>query len=452
MTIRQGEAALTARQANFALGVFLLAYVLSFVDRQILSLMVDPIRRDLGISDVQVGLLQGAAFVLLYSVCGIPIGLLADRFSRKWIIAAGVLVWSVATAVCGIAGSFALLFAGRMGVGLGEATLSPSVHSFLADAFPRARLARAMGIYTVGISLGGGLALLVGGSLIEVISNSGDLVLAGLGTFKPWQATFLVVALPGVLVALLVALVREPPRAPRAAAAADDKPAFGLRPLLRHMAMHRRAFAGLYASTAILGVAAYGTIAWAPTLLIRSHGLGAMETGFYLGLLFVLLGGAGSVCGGLLSERLARRGHEDANLRVILMVALGLMVPGTLAPLMPSPLLALAMLTPVCFFNNAYFGCATAAIQLATPVEVRATASAMFMLFISIAGMAVGSVAVPLVDLWFFAGDGTNIGASLAIVILASCLVAAMAAFLGLRPYGKLLRDGAGPHQGFAPA
>ena len=148
-----------------------------------------------------------------------------------------------------------------------------------------------------------------------------------------------------------------------------------------------------------------------------------------------------------LSRNLARRGHEDANLRVIMMVALGLLVPGTLAPLMPSPFLALAMLAPVCLFNNAYFGCATAAIQLATPVEVRATASALFMLFISIAGMAVGSVAVPLVDLWLFTGDGSHIGASLSIVTLVSSVLAAGTAYLGLKPYGKLASDDGYDHR-----
>ena len=138
--------ALTLRQANFALAVFLAAYILSFVDRQILGLMVDPIRRDLGLSDLQIGLLQGVAFALLYATLGVPFGMSVDRWSRRNLIIGGVITWSIATALCGLAGSFATLFAARVLVGVGEATLSPAVHSYLSDAYPPHRLARAMAV------------------------------------------------------------------------------------------------------------------------------------------------------------------------------------------------------------------------------------------------------------------------------------------------------------------
>ncbi|MDE2619083.1 MAG: MFS transporter [Sphingomonadales bacterium] len=189
---------LTLRQANLALAVFLAAYVLSFVDRQILGLMVDPIRRDLGLSDLQIGLLQGAAFALLYATLGVPFGMSVDRWSRRNLIVGGIITWSVATALCGLAGSFAALFAARVLVGVGEATLSPAVHSYLSDAYPRHRLARAMAIYNLGITLGSGMALIIGGWVVALIARSGMAEIPGLGALQPWQAAFLAVAAPGV--------------------------------------------------------------------------------------------------------------------------------------------------------------------------------------------------------------------------------------------------------------
>ena len=290
----------TPVQANFALGVFLLAYILSFVDRQILSLLVDPIKADLRVNDLQMGLLQGVAFALLYAFMGVPVGMLADRTIRKRIIAVGVLFWSAATALCGFAGSYAMLFAARMGVGVGEATLSPSAHSFLSDAFDPARLARAMAIYTMGITLGGGMAYLIGGSVVAAVASADMTHLPLIGLLRPWQTAFLIVAAPGLIVAALVMLVREPARRETAAVADSVREGPRLLSILRYLGANWRAFAPLYLTSSVLGVLGNSMSAWFPSLLIRNYGLSAGTAGLYMGAIYLVLGSAGSVCGGLL--------------------------------------------------------------------------------------------------------------------------------------------------------
>ena len=417
------------RQGHVALGIFLVAYILSFVDRQILSLMVEPIKQDLGLSDLQVGLLQGLAFALLYAVVGIPIGMLADRISRRRIIAVGVLFWSACTALCGFAGSYAHLFVARMGVGLGEASLSPSAHSWLSDAYPPAQLSRAMAIYNLGITIGGGLALLVGGAVVDMVAAQGALVLPGIGPMPTWRAAFLLVALPGLLVTALVFVAREPARR-----AGWVKAGMPFRAALSHLRAHWRTFAAIYANSTLLGIMGYGLSAWYPTLLIRTFDMTPGQASLRLGLIYLLLGSLGSLAGGFAAERLSLKGVRDANLRMTMILAFLCVIPATLAPVMPSSTLLLLLFSVLTFCFNGYFGCSLAAIQLATPPSMRATGAALFLLANSLVGLSLGTAIVPLIDNGLFDGNG-QIGPALATVGLCASLIAALAAWSGLRSY-----------------
>jgi len=435
MTIEKtasGSQAASIRQAHVALGIFLVAYILSFIDRQILSLMVEPIKQDLGLTDLQVGLLQGLAFAMLYAVVGIPIGMLADRISRRRIIAVGVLFWSACTALCGFAGGYAHLFAARMGVGLGEASLSPSAHSWLSDAYPPAQLSRAMAIYNLGITIGGGLALLVGGTVVDLVAKSGAIVMPVVGTMPTWRAAFLLVALPGVLVAGLVFMAREPSRRARSAAGVP------LGVALSHLRLHKRTFIAIYANSTLLSIMGYGLTAWYPTLLIRTFALTPGQASLRLGLIYLLLGSIGSLAGGFAAERLSLKGIRDANLRVVMIVALLCLFPAFLAPLMPTPGLLLALFALLTLFFNGYFGCSLAAIQLATPPGMRATGAALFLLANSLVGLSLGTAIVPLIDSAFFGGHG-RIGPALATVGLCATMLAALAARSGLRSYAQTI-------------
>ncbi|MGH7027611.1 spinster family MFS transporter [Brevundimonas sp.] len=428
---------ITPRQANFALGVFLLAYILSFVDRQILSLLVDPIKRDLGVSDLQMGLLQGFAFALLYAFLGVPVGLLADRTVRKRIIAYGVVFWSAATALCGFAGNYALLFAARMGVGVGEATLSPSAHSFLSDAFEPAKLARAMAIYTMGITLGGGMAYLIGGTVVAAVANADTTHLPLIGAMRPWQMAFLIVAAPGVLVAALVAMVKEPARR-SLVGAAETASRPGLKAVTRYVGGQWRAFVPIYMTSSVLGILGYSLASWFPTLLIRNHDLAPGTAGLYMGAIYLALGSAGSICGGLLSEHLARRDRPEANLLTVGLVSAALIVPAILAPLAGPLWATLALLCVLTFLANSFFGSSIAALQLATPNTMRATNSALFLLVNNLIGLSLGAAAVPVINAVLFAGS-ENVGPAIALIAAACCPLSAALAFWGLKPYRRLI-------------
>ena len=194
------------------MAVLTLAYIVSFIDRQILSLMVDPIRNDLGIGEKQMSLLMGATFAVFYTFFGIPLGRLADRRSRRGLISAGIALWSLMTAGCGLTKRFWQLALMRMGVGVGEASLSPAAYSLISDYFRPALRSTAMSVYSMGIYLGSGLALILGGFVIGYTAGQEHAVLPWVGTVRPWQQVFLLVGLPGLLVALLLLTIREPER------------------------------------------------------------------------------------------------------------------------------------------------------------------------------------------------------------------------------------------------
>ena len=428
----------STRRANIALGVFLAAYILSFMDRQILSLMVEPIRRDLGISDLQIGLLQGLAFAALYSVVGIPIGLLADRLSRRLIISSGVLFWSACTALCGFAASYPMLFLARMGVGVGEAALSPAAHSSMSDAFPPARLSRAMAIYTLGITIGGGVALLVGGSVVDMIASRGEVILPGDVRLTAWRAAFLIVSLPGALVAGLVLLTREPKRRGHSMALPG-----GLRPVLHHLGANWRCFLSIYGNSTLLSIVGYGLMAWYPTLLIRRFDMSAGMAATWLGLAYLVFGSLGTLTGGAWAERLALRGRSEANMRVVTMLSLACILPAALAPIMPTPLLVILLFVPLTFFHNGYFACSTAAIQLTMPGTMRATGAALFLMANSLVGLSLGTAAVPLIGA-AVGGDHGGLGGALSLIGGLGCTGAALVGWWGLRAYGALVTRTAG--------
>jgi MFS family permease len=231
--------------AWYTVFILMLCYTLSYADRQILAFLVGPLRHDLHISDTDVGLLQGFAFALVYTVFGLPMGALADRFSRRNLVAIGVVIWSVMTSLSSVARSFLLLGAARMGVGIGEAALSPCAFSMITDSFPKERLSGALSVYTMGIQLGSGLALIIGGLVAQTVSQMPPVQLPLVGAIAAWRLTFLVVGIPGLLIALLLLTVREPVR--RALLlGADGRPAkLDMRALVEQIRMRWRSALGL---------------------------------------------------------------------------------------------------------------------------------------------------------------------------------------------------------------
>ncbi|WP_373386550.1 spinster family MFS transporter [Pseudomonas alcaligenes] len=414
--------------------ILMVAYVLSFIDRQILNLLVGPIRRDLVISDTQMSLLMGLSFALFYTVCGIPLGRLADTRSRRGLIALGVLFWSAATAACGMAKLYWQFLICRVGVGVGEAALSPAAYSLIADSFPPQRRATAMAVYGMGVYLGSGIAFLLGGLVIQFASAQGDLQLPLLGEVRPWQLIFLILGGAGVLFSLVMLAVREPVRRGVGAGVAVPLADVGryIRSNRRTVLCHNLGFAGL-------SLAGYGSAAWIPTFFIRTYGWDAGQVGIVYGGIVAVFGCLGIVFGGRLADWLAKRGRDDANMRVGLYAAVGALPLVVAFPLMGDALWACVLLAPAVFFLSMPFGVAPAAIQEIMPNSMRGQASAIYLFVITLIGLGLGPTAVALVTDFVFADDNALRYSLLIVTALAVCSSIVLL-WKGLHPYRESLQ------------
>jgi MFS family permease len=424
------------RYAWYLVGVLCVAYTLSFVDRMILALLVEPIKRDLGISDTQVGLLHGFAFAIFYTTLGVPIARLADRTDRRRLIAAGIAFWSAMTALCGLARGFWELFLARIGVGVGEASLSPAAFSMLADAFPADRLGRALGVYSSAIFAGAGIALLVGGGVAAAAASAAAVHLPLVGAVQPWQLTFIVVGAPGLLVALWVLSLREPPRRGVAIAARQEP----LAAVFGWMRRHARAYGCHFAGFALLALVFNATIAWLPSVFVRVHGWSSGQAAFWIGSLLLVCGTTGIVAGGFAADAWRRRGKPDGSMRVGLTSALGVLPFAAAVPAAASPWMAVALLGPLLFFSAFAFGAAAAGLQWLTPPAMRAQVSALFLFVNNLVGIGAGPVAVALLTDRVF-GVPQSVGMSLAIVGAVAAALAAVVQWAGIRAFDEGVRS-----------
>ncbi|MDP9937976.1 spinster family MFS transporter [Ectopseudomonas alcaliphila] len=419
----------SSARAWVTVAILMVAYVLSFVDRQILNLLVEPIRRDLAINDTQMSLLMGLSFALFYTVCGIPLGRVADTRSRRGLIAIGILFWSAATAACGMAKMYWQFLLCRIGVGVGEAALSPAAYSLIADSFPAERRATAISVYSMGVYLGSGLAFLVGGLVIQFASAQGDVTLPVLGEVRPWQLIFLILGVAGVLFTLLMLAVKEPARRGAGAGVAVPLSEVGryIRANRRTVLLHNFGFAGL-------AFAGYGSAAWVPTFYIRTYGWDAGQVGIVYGCIVAVFGCLGIVFGGRLADWMAKRGRSDANMRVGLYAALGALPLVVLFPLMDTAFWASVLLAPTVFCLSMPFGVAPAAIQEIMPNSMRGQASAIYLFVITLIGLGVGPTAVALVTDFVFADDNA-LRYSLLIVTTLAVLMSIILLAKSLKPY-----------------
>jgi len=409
--------------------VFFLMVLLtsSFIDRTILSLMVKPIRADLNLTDTEYSYLAGLAFVVLYTVTGIPLGWVADRWSRRWLIASGVALWSVMTASCGLANTFWQLFASRVGVGVGEATLSPCSYALIADLFPPEKRARPLSVFTLGIPIGSGMALMIGGTVIDMITAVGPVDLPLVGVTRPWQTVFLIVGLPGLILALLtVLIVRETPR--RLLKSAEDQPSFGA--VLAYMGRHIGVYANLALSLACFAITGYGGTAWLPTYLQRVHGFTASEAGMFLGSSILILGVMGSVFAGWLCDRLVQQGRRDALWMTGIPYAIGMVATMSLGAIVPVPWLSLTLVALQGFFSLTWAGVNIATLQTVTPPRMRGQVSATYLFFTNMIGLGLGPTGIAACTDHLFHRDSA-VGWSIALVSTIAMAVAILILLAG---------------------
>lgn len=410
----------------------MIAYLLSFIDRQILSLLIEPIRSDLGISDTQFGLLNGLAFSLFYATMGIPIAALSDRTSRPRIICAGIVIWSMATMLSGLARSFPQLFFARICVGAEEAALSPAAYSLIGDLFPREQLGRAVAVYSLGSFLGAGVAFLVGGWVIAATTQAGAVTIVGI-LVQPWQLTMMMVGAPGLLLALVIALACKEPRRSTATVRAE-----GLGGALHHLKKQRRIFLPHMFGFAITATSLYGLLGWSPAYLMRTFDFTPGQAGLWLGLIAIVAGGGGNLASGLFMDRLLRRGHADAPFLTGMIGAAGIIAPIALLPLATAAVPAACLLAAGLFFASFPMAPSTAVVQIVTPPQLRARVAAIFLCLNAILGLAVGSALIGFINDRALAGRGTGI--AMASVVVVAALSSVLLLAFGRAPYARATR------------
>ena len=377
---RSPEDAAALRRGPFVLSVLAVVYVFNTVDRQILSVLLEAIKLDLGASDSMMGLLVGPAFAFVYAFAGIPIARLADRYSRVLIISVGLTVWSVLTAACGLVHSFIALALMRVGVGIGEASSTPSAHSMISDYFPPTRRATALAIYSMGANVGSLFGFLIGGWIAELFG---------------WRNAFIIVGLPGVALALFVWMtVHEPRRGlsedARAPANADSAPpVIPFREVLRHLAglpsfRHLAIMGGLFA------IAIFSLLSWSATFLQRVHGMSPGESGSWLGPIVGIGMAVGTVLSGILSDRL---GARDVRWQLWIAVIGGVVaVPFLFLFLtLPNPQHALIALIPAMVMFPLHVAALYALTQALAPILMRAQAAAVMLFILNFVGNGIGS-------------------------------------------------------------
>ena len=390
--------------------VLFVAYIFSFIDRMIIGLLVEPLKADLGLSDTQVSLLQGFAFAIFYTVIGLPLGRLIDRTARMRIVAVGVALWSLMTASCGLATQYWQLFIARMGVGVGEATLSPAAYSVISDAFPRRRLGLAMGVYGLGSAVGAGLAFFIGAIVIELVTSAGSLTLPLFGELRAWQATFVIVGLPGLVIAGVFLLLPEPARH----GDAGSEPEIPLSQVWDFTRRRAGAVLGLCFAVAMVNLAVFAAVSWLPVFLIRVHGFALTEAGHFAGGALILGGLIGLIGGGWLSDRI-NNGSAAGRLTVCGIAGAIGTVFAVVFPLAGHPLVT--GIAFVIFFATAALpiGAGASALQQLTPNRMRATLSAVYLFIVNLIGLGAGPTVAAFIGDTFFPFE-TGIRYAIAIV------------------------------------
>ena len=412
--------------AWYVVVVLLLAYIIAFVDREIINLLVPDIKASLGINDTQMSLLMGGAFAIFYTFFGLLIAWFADRGNRRGLLFAGIVFWSFATMTCGLAVTFPLLFFARVAVGAGEATLNPCALSMLKDYFPPDKVGRAIGLYTAGVSSGLGIASIIGGMIYPKLREAGPVEWPVVGVLEPWQQMFVWVGAPGLIIGLLLLTVREPPR--REFLETGRRPeASPLWATFGHVFSRWRAFILLFLALSGLAIMAYGVGAWVPEFLRRTYGLSDAEYGYWLqvrGYVSIAAGLVGVMVGGWLSDIFQKR-YEDGYVRVCLgsfvLVAIGFC--GFV--LMPTPALAMAMLVPATLGAAAPTAAGAAAVVSIAPASMRSQVIAMYYFVLNAVGFFVGPTSVALLTDYVF-GDESLLRYSMLVVAAAVSVISAL--------------------------
>ncbi len=424
------------RAAWYALGVICFGYVFAFIDRSILGLLAPDIQKDFSLNDTQMGLLQGMAFAIFYTIFGIPLGWFADRFNRKWLLTGGMAVWSIMTAACGFATGFMPLFVMRMGVGVGESTLNPCSSSLISDYFPPAKRPRAFSFYVMSTAFAGVVSYIMGGTIIAALRGYDYISIPLLGDFKPWQVTMLVVGLLGLLPAIMLATtVREPPRL---GLAAQQKGHATWAETRLFLLSNRKSLGLFLIAAALVILEIYGGAYWHPSLFIRVYGWTATETAFYLLTTQSVIGIFSAYTSGTVTNYFKKRGMGEGVWMTAIIGCVGCTIFGGLGPLMPTAQLALPLLLLKSLFINYPSAAAMTAINEITPNEHRGITTALYVILTGLVAQGLGPLSVGMTTDFVF-GDPKMIGYSMSAVVFVTGFAGLICLLWGRKAYREAL-------------
>jgi MFS family permease len=434
-----------SRDQAFSLFLLSALQAISSLDRQIISLMVEPIKRDLQITDFQISLAQGFAFGIFYTLLAIPMGFMVDKYSRRKIIFFGVTCWSLFSMACGLARSYVHLVVCRMGVGIGEATLSPAAYSLIASIFPKGRLAFAISIFALGGTIGTAIAYAVGGILVEHLENAGGLTVPGLGTLASWQAAFILTGAPGLFLTGFVFLIRTENRAPNPSAAltgeGSQPSSHPFRELLDFLRTNPRYFICHFCGYGLIAMLAYGLAAWFPVYLIRVHGLSVASVGLIMACASLAAIG-GYLASGWIADRWFQRGLTDAHLRYYAITSImtaGLAIAALV--IIDQVVISIALCVLIKFLQP-FTGPAAGHLQIISPPHLRGRVSAVFLVVMNLMGICLGPSIVALITDFVFR-DPALVGYSLALAFAIVAPVASLVFWFGLRPAREAVESAA---------
>ncbi|MEZ5737129.1 MAG: MFS transporter [Novosphingobium sp.] len=432
----------TPRFAWYILFVLFLLWTVSFLDRQVIGLLIAPIRSDLGLSDFDISLLQGFSFALCYGIAGIPIGWLVDNVSRRWVIFVGITIWGLAAMGSGFASNFEMLFLARMVVGVGEAALSPAGYSILADVFPKRRLSMAISIAAMGGALGSGLAFTLSGVILELTGN-GTLEVPLIGHLAPWKQVFILTGLPGLFIGLLIFTFPEPGRhkedatiEPTAQKVENIDKSWGA--FFSYIRSNIHFFGSHIVGFTMFSIANYGFLAWAAEYMRREFAWSAVKIGATFGPAHTFAVFAAFTLGGFVVDRMFGKGMKDAHLRIFSLFALICVPLVAWTMLTSNPWVFLIVSTIWGLFTISFGGAAAAALQITTPAQFRGRISSLYLVIVVLCGMTIGPSAIAALTDFFFA-DEQRLGSSILIVLLTVYPVGALALWLGTRPMQEIV-------------
>lgn len=409
--------------------------MLGFVDRQILAIMVVPIQRDLALTDVHLSLLQGFAFALFFSTAGLVAGWAIDRFSRRLVCMTSLFTWSICTALCGVSTGFWSLFAARVGVGVGESTMTPGGYSLISDLFPKRQLSLALGIYTMGANLGVALSYIGGGAIAAALATRGSLDVPLLGEVRSWQVTFLILGLAGVLLAPMFVTIKEPQRRGQMS---EGKGLMG--PALKFLRQKPRLFASHFIGFSCNNAIGFVVLAWSPAFLARKFGWTEGHIGLAVGLTVGIAGMSGPLIAGTIVGRLQKFGMRDLHFAVPIFSAIVVALLAGLSMLAPTPWLWLVCLAGIYFITSATLTYGSTALQLVTPNEFRGRMVAIFLAVSAVLGSGLGPLVVALITEHVL-HDHNAVGISIGLVVLGFALMESLVLHWGLPSYRRALDE-----------